>query len=362
MWGDVKNITVKRDSDGCLYLVVCCIVPEEHREREESGSIGMDFGMKTFLTLSDGNSVGIPDYHKEALKETKKADRSFSHKYNAKVYGSSYKRAKKARQKAHRKVADKRSDFHWKLAHELCRKYNLIAIEGLNLKGMQMHRNWGRKVSSLGFGEFVQKLMVVAEKYSTVVEKISRWEASSQTCSECGYVFKGMKDLSVMEWVCPQCGCVHDRDINAARNILRVAIEKYTGEDVPQAGSGSKTEAGTTGGGSRVADVSAVPAKNPTSSLVGVRQRRGKREKILSLEKVDVLEADDNPKGSMYAQVKPFTDEEYRKRLNKLTKQELIEMYIAQSRAMTSLSNKLVPVTDDDLGTTTSATTIMVNS
>ena len=74
--------------------------------------------------------------------------------------------------------------------------------------------------------------------------------------------------------MCPKCGCVHDRDINAARNILRVAIEKYTGEDVPQAGSGSKTEAGATGVGCRVADVSAVPAKNPTSELVGVRQDR----------------------------------------------------------------------------------------
>ena len=187
-WGDVKNITVKRDSDGCLYLVVCCIVPEEHREREESGSIGMDFGMKTFLTLSDGSSVDIPDYHKQSLKETKAADRSYSNKRNAKVYGTSFKRARKIKRKAHRKVANRRSDFHWKLAHELCRKHSFIAIEGLNLKGMQMHRNWGRKISSLGYGEFVQKLMVVAEKYGTVVEKIGRFEASSQTCSECGYV------------------------------------------------------------------------------------------------------------------------------------------------------------------------------
>ena len=157
----------------------------------------MDFGMKTFLTLSDGSSVAIPDYHKQSLKSIKAADRSYSLKRNAQVYGSSFRRAKKAKAKAHRKAANQRSDFHWKLAHELCRKYSFIAIEDLNLKGMQMHRNWGRKVSSLGYGEFVQKLLVVAEKYGTVVEKISRWEASSQTCSECGHVWKGTKDLSV---------------------------------------------------------------------------------------------------------------------------------------------------------------------
>jgi len=264
-WGEVKNVMVKRDTDGCLCLIVCCIVPEERLEREDSGSIGMDFGMKTFLTLSDGSSVAMPDYHKQSLKDIKAADRSYSLKRNAQVYGSSFRRAKKAKAKAHRKAANQRSDCHWKLAHELCRKYSFIAIEDLNLKGMQMHRNWGRKVSSLGYGEFVQKLLVVAEKYGTVVEKISRWEASSQTCSECGHVWKGTKDLSVREWVCPECGCVHDRDVNAARNILRVAMERYTGEGVPQAGSGGKTARGNTAGGGCVEGLPEVPAKNPTT-------------------------------------------------------------------------------------------------
>lgn len=240
-WGDIKNITVKRDNDGCLYLVVCCNVPEQHREREDSGSIGMDFGLKTFLTLSDGSSVDIPDYHKQALGETKAADRSYSLKRNAKVYGTSFKRAKKRKQKTHRKVADKRSDFHWKLAHELCKKNKFIAIEDLNIDGMKRYGHWGRKVSSLGYGEFIQKLLVVAEKYGTIVQKIDRWSPSSQVCSECGYRWSGTKDLKVREWVCPECGCVHDRDVNAAKNILRLGIERYTGEDVPLAGSGSKT-------------------------------------------------------------------------------------------------------------------------
>ena len=99
-WGEVRNITVKRDEDGYYYLTVCCNVPDERLEREGYASIGMDFGMKTFLTLSDGTAVQIPDYHRKALAELKAADRSLSYKRNAKVYGSSYRRAKHHRQVA----------------------------------------------------------------------------------------------------------------------------------------------------------------------------------------------------------------------------------------------------------------------
>ena len=243
-WGEVRNITVKRDEDGYYYLTVCCNVPDERLEREGYASIGIDFGMKTFLTLSDGTAVQIPDYHRKALAELKTADRSLSYKRNAKVYGTTYRRAKHHRQVAYAKVANRRSDFHWKLAHELCKKYSFIAIEDLNMKSMQMHRNWGRKVSSLGYSEFVLKLMVVAEKYGTVIHKIDRWYASSQTCNVCGYVYKGTKDLKVREWTCPVCDTVHDRDVNAAINIVNVALNDISGKGVSRVGSNGKTPKG----------------------------------------------------------------------------------------------------------------------
>lgn len=247
-WYTIKTVTVKRDNDNSLYVVICCDVPKNIIESAEikynRGAIGIDFGMKTFLTTSLGEEINIPDYHKQCLDEIRKADRPYSHKRNAKIYGTSFKRAKKHRMKVHRRIADKRADFHWKLAHKLCREYSFIAIEDLNLNGMKMHKNWGRKISSLGYGEFVQKLMVVAERYNTTIYKIGRYEASSQICSVCGYRNTEVKDLSVRSWVCPECGTMHDRDINAARNILDMALDgkdKNNGKGISHGCSGSKT-------------------------------------------------------------------------------------------------------------------------
>jgi len=292
-WGDVKNIIIKRDCDGCLYLTVCCDVPERRLERENEGPIGMDFGMKTFLTLSNGERIDIPDYHKQSLKETRKADSSYSNKLNAKVYGTSFRRAKKARQKAHRKVTNRRSDFHWKLAHQLCKRFSFIAIEDLNIKGMQRHKRWGRKISSLGYSEFVKKLEVVALKYGTEVKKIGRYEASSQTCSECGHKDSVTKDLKVREWTCPECGAVHDRDVNAAKNILRFGVaENTTGKGVSPDGSRGKTIEGIPSDGSGDGHVSCpAPSENPMTSVVGVRQEKTepaeKKEKELLLDSIN---------------------------------------------------------------------------
>ena len=94
----------------------------------------------------------------------------------------------------------------------------------MNLSAMK--KLWGRKVSDLAYGEFINKLSHVAIKYGTKVVKIGRFDATSQTCSVCGYKNSGTKDLSVRAWVCPDCGSIHNRDINAARNILTISKGK----------------------------------------------------------------------------------------------------------------------------------------
>ena len=110
----------------------------------------------------------------------------------------------------------------WKLAHDLCRNYDYIFIEDLNLNGMM--KMWGRKVSDLSHGTFINILEQVANKYDVVIHKIDRWYASSKLCN-CGYKNDKLT-LKDREWICPQCGQIHDRDINAAKNILRKGISE----------------------------------------------------------------------------------------------------------------------------------------
>lgn len=231
-YGVVRNIHIKRDNMGYLWLVVTTDVKPKTYERLGNASIGMDFGLKHLITTSDGMTIDSPETHKHALKQLRKLNHNIAHK----VKGSnSRKKAVKRLAKLHEHIADQRADFHWKLAHELCRHYSLIAIEDLNLKAMQ--KMWGRKVSDLGYGEFVSKLEYIAGKYGTTVVKIDRFAASSQICHCCGYKNSEVKNLGVREWVCPQCGATHNRDVNAAINILNIAC----GKDVSHDRSNSKT-------------------------------------------------------------------------------------------------------------------------
>lgn len=231
-YGIVKNVHIKRDNLGYLWLIITTEVQPKTYKRLGNASIGMDFGLKSFLTLSDGTVIDSPETHKKALRELKQLNRNLSKK----VKGSNgRKKAIKHFAKLHERISNQRREFQWKLAHELCRSCSLISIEDLNLKGMQ--KRWGRKVSDLGYGEFINKLQNVSIKYGTSVVKIDRFAHSSQICHCCGYKNIGVKDLSLREWTCPQCGAKHDRDVNAAINILNISCRKGVSHD----SSNSKT-------------------------------------------------------------------------------------------------------------------------
>jgi len=128
------------------------------------------------------------------------------------------RKARIAVAKMHRRIEDCRNDWQWKTANAIVKEFDVICIEDLNLEGMK--RLWGRKVSDYGFAEFVAKLEWLAQKHGKEVRKVDRWLASSQTCNVCGHKNPDTKNLNVREWVCPQCGTHHDRDVNAAINIL----------------------------------------------------------------------------------------------------------------------------------------------
>ncbi len=213
--GVIKTITIKRDRLGDLYLFFACEVENKPIHTVTGKNAGMDFGLKTFLTASDGTEIQSPLFFKQSISQLKKANKSLSKK----VKGSNHRKMARihlARQ--HKKIANQRKDFHFQLAKRLIDQYDNIFLEDLNLKGMQAL--WGRKISDLGFSDFVKILEHMADKYGVTVHKIDRWYPSSKTCSECNNTNDNLH-LSDRSWTCHKCGISHNRDLNAAINILR---------------------------------------------------------------------------------------------------------------------------------------------
>lgn len=214
---NIKRITVKRNKIGEVFFILFCDMKPKRYKREGDSSIGMDFGLKTYLTLSSEVEIKSPEFFKNNISRIKKANQNLSTKERG---SNNRKRAIKHLQRVHINVVNKRSDFEWKLAHELCKNNSFIAIEDLNMDAMK--RLWGRKVSDLSFSSFVLKLEQVALKYNTIVQKVGRFYPSSKTCG-CGAINKELK-LSDREWRCPTCGVVNQRDLLASKNILTEGI------------------------------------------------------------------------------------------------------------------------------------------
>lgn len=219
--GKIRQIRIKRNRLGeyYLYVVTDAVAGSmSHGKSRKGASVGMDFGLKTYLTLSDGTRIENPLFFKSGLNELRRKSRALSRCEK----GSNHRKARrKDLERCHERIHNRREDWQWKTCHELCRRYDTICIEDLNLRGMT--RLWGRKVNDLAFGAFVQKLEHVASKYGTEVVKVDRFYPSSKTCSVCQYVNEHLS-LRDRHWVCPSCGTSHDRDLNASVNILRQGI------------------------------------------------------------------------------------------------------------------------------------------
>lgn len=216
--GDIKTVTVKRDSAGRLF--VCFSVIEEVNPASEvsTGKIGgFDFGLKTFLTDDEGGAYLSPEFLKASLSDIARLNRQLARKQKS---AGNWKKAKRQLALANDRIANQRRDAQFKLAHWLCDDYDVLGFEDLNLGGMK--KLWGRKVSDLGFSQFVLILQHVARMRGKQVVKIGRWEATSQTCSCCGH----RQSIALRERVfaCTECGLAIGRDHNAARNIRREAI------------------------------------------------------------------------------------------------------------------------------------------
>jgi len=216
--GIPKTITIKRDNVGEWFIAISCDLGEDFIPEKIASttgkSAGFDFGLKTFLTSSDGKEHDSNEYLKTHLRELKRKSRNFSKKLG----GSKNKiKARKSLARLHRKIANKRKDTHFKLALDLVENYDYLFFEDLNLQGMK--KLWGRKVSDYGFSDFLRILEHKACEHGKLLHKIDRFFPSSKLCSCCGNL---KDDLSLKDRIYEcQCGHKTDRDLNAAINIFR---------------------------------------------------------------------------------------------------------------------------------------------
>jgi len=189
----------------------------ESREGPRTGKIvGFDFGLRTFLTASNGEDIESPLFFQQNRSLIRKAHK----KVSSKAKGSNNRRKAVANlNRVYRKINNQREDFQWKLANELTNKYDILCFETLNIKAMQ--GLWGKKISDLSFSGFILKLKYLASAKGKTLVFINQWEPSTKTCCECGYVNKSL-ELKERSWLCPECNTHHNRDRNASYNILRV--------------------------------------------------------------------------------------------------------------------------------------------
>jgi len=228
--GTVKTLTIKRSPLGELFmLVVVDSVADQQIKSVTGNTAGFDFGLKTFLTCSEDFIIQSPQFFQQSVESIKKASSQHSKKQKG---SNNREQARKHLVRKHEDIVNRRTDWFWKLAHNLTNQFDVLCFETLNLKGMQ--RMWGRKVSDLAFREFLNILECVAAKKDKRIIFIDRWYPSSKTCSNCGHVLKEL-DLSVREWRCPSCQKINGRDRNAAANIKAVGNSTVGVGDVRRA-------------------------------------------------------------------------------------------------------------------------------
>ena len=226
--GKIKTVTIKRNSLGELFMFVVTDHVDKVSTIMSGKSVGVDFGLKVFLTCSDDTEIHSPLFLKQSLKELRQASRNHSTK---KKRSNNREKARKHLIRVHEKIVNRRTDWFWKLAHQLTDKFDHLFFETLNIKAMQ--RLWGRKISDLAFSEFLKILEFVAHKKEKVVSYINRWTPSSKTCNNCNHILDKLK-LDIRNWLCPNCLSNNRRDFNASLIIYRVGVTSLRLGDVSQ--------------------------------------------------------------------------------------------------------------------------------
>ena len=216
--GKIKNVTVSRTKSGCYYVSVQVEMDIE-TPQYQGGAVGLDLGLLHYAVLSDGTTVPNP---RNLLRSEKKLVRLQRRLSRRKVGSGGRQKARLQVSRMQERIANQLKDFQHKLTRRLVEEYGLIGLESLHVKGMMGNGRLAKHIGDTAWGEFCRQLVYKGEWYGCRIEQIDPWYPSSKRCSACGAVKEAMP-LHVRQWACPECQVQHDRDVNAARNILMQA-------------------------------------------------------------------------------------------------------------------------------------------
>ena len=214
---------------GKWYISIAVEVKKDLTLPKTGKYVGVDLGVKDIAITSDGYKFANPQWINKSEKKLKRLQRELARRKRA---SKRHERTRLRLTRKHNQVANQRRDWLHKLTTYLVRNYDVISLEDLNVRGMTKNHSLAKAITNVSFGEFNRQIEYKAQMYGKQIYRVDRFFPSSKTCSVCGCIQDKMP-LNVREWTCPDCGAHHDRDINAATNLLRQAMPEVTHGERP---------------------------------------------------------------------------------------------------------------------------------